>query len=958
MRRASFLVGILAVAAGLIAAPRARASFPIPITVQEVLPAGVPGMARAAGPVTLGIPLEESAGIMGVSQLGLSGASAGQFRELSRWPGGALRWVLVDFQSDLTAGGTNAKVSLTTGAGNFGGPDLASDQGSSIAISTGAGAFRVNKSPFRLFDQVSVGPASLVASGGDGVVVTDVAGVRYTSANDAASSVVLEENGPVRAVIRASGTLRSSSGARLCEYLVRLHFYRGKSYVRAWVSLRNARAEAPTAFTFRSAEVVVPLAPPGGLRFTTATSRGPVSDALAADEAMYLYQAYSAQNGYPENAYPNAPMAITGTTFAQNGVEIRKVNGTIYQPLTGHPDDYASGWAALEDATGRGVTAGLRWMAQSWPAGFELSGDGTVRVELFSKRNLKASIPFAWGAYETRELFFDFHAAFPAARSAALYEMQYPLGGRPPLAQVAAAGGILGETRLVSAAGQARWFLAHGATGPSLANIVPQFWRYHSWSTGGGANQTDFALLDLIDYLRTGNGGFLAEGERNSLFKADTAVRHSDGFDWSANQIVPGDEGSGTNLGAFNGRIFDFEHAHWVSLPIAWYLTGNELYHEAVVDFGEWKHGMGDGDPPNFYRPIEDFGDGGMRGWGRYYRDFALLWDVTRDRRYWDDLDRMTNALLASRDVPGSALPAGRNMERGYLWQSFVGYQLPRSISDFMTVQIHFEAVWEGLRLLREANDPRVEELESYLLGLAEFAYNEMYFDTGPASGQYGYLYAYYLDQKNDAATNRYWAEGFRPISTCRALTFAYQMTGDPKYLARAAKLLIGDIGYVTNRTPTDPASEAFLAVDLSRPRAGWLPVPGASAQDLGGGAYRLTWTVPPGAEGYRIKASERTIVDWLGFDPNTRSFQYPPASHVPWFAASDVQGEPRPLAPGATQSMTLTGFDPSKRWSFSVRYAIDAADPIDPAGPPDPPDPPPAPPGDLTPTSGIPAAP
>jgi len=933
MRSAS-LPFLLASMASLLGIPsEARAALPVPITVQEALPAGVSGMARTAGPVSVGIPLEESAGITTLSQLGLSGATAGQFRELARWPGGALKWVLVDYQSDLAAGGANASVSLTSGSGNFGGADLGSDQGTALAIATGAATFTVRKSPFRVLDQVSVGATALVSAGGEGLVVIDPAGVRYSSANDAASSVVLEENGPVRTVVRASGTLKSSTGARLCEYLVRLHFYRGKSYVRAWVSLRNAKAAYPTAFTFKSAEIVVPLANATGVRFTTATTRGTATDLLASGETMYLYQAFSNENGVLENAYTNAPMTLSGTAFAQNGVEVRKVNGTIYQALTGNPADVADGWASLEDPSGRGVTLGMRWMSSYWPAGFELSGDGSARIELFSKRNSKTSIKFAWGAYETRELLFDFHASTPANRNSALYELQYPLAGRAPLTQYSAAGAVFGETKLVSANDQAQWFTSHGATSPSLANISPQFWRYHSWSTGGGGNQTDFALLDLIDFWRTGNGGYLAQGERNTLYKADTAVRHSDGFDWTANQISTGDEGSGTNLGTFNGRIFDFEHAHWISLPIAYYMTGNDLYREASVDFGEWKHGMGDGVAPNYYLPLTVFGDGGMRGWSRYYRDFAILWDMTRDPRYWTDMSLMTNSLLASRDVPGSALPNGRNMDRGYSWISDAG-QLPRYVSDFITVQIHCEAMWEGLRLLREASDPRVPALEDYLLGLADFIYNEMYFDVGSGSGQFGYLYGYLLDQTNNSASNPNWAQGFRPISSCRPLTFAFMMTGDAKYLSRASKLLIGDISYVTPRTPTDYSSEAFMTTDLYRPVTGWFTVPGVSTQSLGGGSYQLTWTVPPGTTGYRIKASDRTIVSGLGFDQTTRAYQFPPATNVAWFAASDVPGEPTPLAPGSAQSVTLSGFDPAKTWHFMIRYSTDVLDTTPPAPP------------------------
>jgi hypothetical protein len=808
---------------------------------------------------------------------------------------------------------------------------LATDNGTSITIATGTATFTVRKSPFRFFDGVTVGATTLVGAGGEGFVVLDPSGVRYTSANDASASVTLEENGPVRAVVVASGSLRSSSGTRLCDYRVRLHFYKDKSFVRAWVSMRNAQATAPTTFLFKSAEVDVPLSIGTGLRFTTASSLGAATDLLGSTETMYLYQAYSSQNGWNENSYGLAPMAQSGGGFTQNGVEIRKVGGTVYQGLSGNENDYALGWAALENGSGQGLTVGLRWMSAWWPAGFELSGDGTARVELFSKRNSLTSIKFAWGAYETREVFFDFHTSAPGNRNQTLYDMQYPLVARAPLSQYASAGAIYGETKLVSPSDQQAWFSQHGGVSPSLANITPNFWRYHAWSTGGGGNQTDFALLDLIDFIRTGNGGFLAEGERNSQYKADTAVRHSDGFDWAANQIDAGDEGSGTNQGAFNGRIFDFSHPHWISVPIAYYLTGNELYHEAALDFGEWKYGMGDGSTPNYFAPLSVLGDGDMRIWSRYYRDFALLWDVTRDTRYWNNLSQMTTMLLTSRDVPGSALPAGRNLDRGYVWLSHGGYVLPRSVSDFMTVQIHFEAIWEGLRLMREAHDPRVQDIEDYLLGLADFIYNEWYFDFGSSLGQYGYLYSYHLDEVNNLSTNPYYPPNggniFRPISSSRPLTFAFLQTGNPKYLDREARLLIGDISYVTNRTPTDYSSESYMATDLYRPVTGWYAVPGVTATSLGGGSYQLSWTVPAGTTSYRIKYSDRNIVDWLGFDQATRSYALPPASNVAWFAASNSSNPPAPLPGGSVQTITLSGFDPSKTWHFAVRYATTFTD-------------------------------
>src|SRR5579872_7024378 len=65
------------------------------LTVQEALYAGAPtrGIARRQGPVTVGVPLADAAAIKSVSQLGLLGASAAQFRVLGRWPSGNIEWV-------------------------------------------------------------------------------------------------------------------------------------------------------------------------------------------------------------------------------------------------------------------------------------------------------------------------------------------------------------------------------------------------------------------------------------------------------------------------------------------------------------------------------------------------------------------------------------------------------------------------------------------------------------------------------------------------------------------------------------------------------------------------------------------------------------------------------------------------------------------------------------------------
>src|SRR5579862_19395 len=132
------------------------AQVQVPLTIQEALYPGAPttGLNRTQDPVTVGIPLSDSAGINSINQQGLSGASVGQFRVLGRWPSGNLKWVLVDTQADVTAGGQNQSISVTTGTGNFGGPNLATDNGSNITVSTGVAQFTIRKAAFNLFDQV------------------------------------------------------------------------------------------------------------------------------------------------------------------------------------------------------------------------------------------------------------------------------------------------------------------------------------------------------------------------------------------------------------------------------------------------------------------------------------------------------------------------------------------------------------------------------------------------------------------------------------------------------------------------------------------------------------------------------------------------------------------------------------------------------------------------------------
>src|SRR5215510_16254417 len=148
----------------LLLSASALAQLNVPLTIQEMDYPGQAGIARTSDPVTVGIPLARGAvacgnanpaSCSGMASLGLTGATVGQFRCLVEWDDQSCKWVLVDTQATVTAGGINTSIALTSGGtGNFGGTNLATDNGTSISVDTGAGQFTIKKANFNGLDTV------------------------------------------------------------------------------------------------------------------------------------------------------------------------------------------------------------------------------------------------------------------------------------------------------------------------------------------------------------------------------------------------------------------------------------------------------------------------------------------------------------------------------------------------------------------------------------------------------------------------------------------------------------------------------------------------------------------------------------------------------------------------------------------------------------------------------------
>ena len=411
----------------LIGVPQAQAAenLDVPIIVHEALIKNDPGTDRINEPVTIGIPLAEDSGITSINELGLQNVLAGQFRILDRWQNGNIKWVLADFQTSLNAGETKEDIALINGAGNFGGSNLATEDSDYIYVNTNNAQFTIKKKNFNMFDKVVVDGVELVSQGNSGgLYIQGENDTTFSSINDPNSEVIVEENGPVRTVVKIMGAFTDSESNELMWHTVRMHFYKDKSYVKTFVTMKNANPiEVKVdvySKNFNSMEVVVPVNLNGDNSFVFSTSKGDFQRNFTdGSDNAYLFQSYSGDHkneGHRDDCSTVGCMfdfVGRGLVVNHGGVALHEL-GNISEWANESANGWTNGWAEINDSTEKGMTIAMQWMSGYWPAGFDLYGDGKASVEIFSKNAQYSNadpLIFSYGRHETRTLMFDFHTS-------------------------------------------------------------------------------------------------------------------------------------------------------------------------------------------------------------------------------------------------------------------------------------------------------------------------------------------------------------------------------------------------------------------------------------------------------------------------------------------------------------------------------------------------------------------
>lgn len=405
------------------------------------------GVKRSSWPVTGGVPLVRGM-VSDASKVGLAGTDC-QTRVLSRWGDGSIRWLLLDYQADLDAGGRAehrvvvSEEPISTPEGNS-----VSESADEIIVDTGAMKFSVSK---RRFEFVREAWVDLDGNGGygEGERVVKPGGqdhffdlqandperpaFRYTardllkktsrgiaadepmveggplwmrpegggdetrySAVDGEYSARVAEHGPMRTVVEMKGTIGANA------YTIWVHAYRGKPFLRVQHNFLF-RGDCQKD-NIRRIGLTLPVDLGAGVTFSAAG----LEEAVAPTDNAYLHCTG------PADVFNLEHKGFGLDWHVQAGRHVRRSG----REKTG-------GWI---DATGGklGVTMSIKDMAYMYPK--ELSCDplsGKLTAWLWGDHggqvmDMRAS---GWpdgmqGVSFTHDIFYNFHAAGDEAASA------------------------------------------------------------------------------------------------------------------------------------------------------------------------------------------------------------------------------------------------------------------------------------------------------------------------------------------------------------------------------------------------------------------------------------------------------------------------------------------------------------------------------------------------------------
>lgn len=494
------------------------AAAEVALTVAE--PSGV---ARQAWPVTSGVPFgpvalrdPQSVTLWNSDRQGVPV----QTDVLARWPDGSVRWLLVDFQSDLAAGQKRSYVLRSAPAPRpaESSPLRVTSTIERTVIETGPLRLEVSRDGFDPFgavwlDQNGDGIFSAgerVTAAGGGLFVRDPTGRRFESAQGP-GEIAVEEAGPLRAVVRVTGRHAAADGT-FFRYVVRLHAYRGKPYVRCVYTFINDQQDA------------------------VMTSLGELGATVR----------LATEAGVPRVAELGGEASGAGRIFQEDE--------SHYERDGRAAGARARGWAVVAGAKA-GAAVGVREFWQQWPKSIE-ARDGGITVglcpelpagrydgkPLVEENKLYYALrrgvhTFKVGVAKTHEIWANFFAgsAAPAGLADFFSAAEEPLlaTGEPGYVSGTGAAGGFPAADVTKYFGYDAWLERALAGHLQRRERVREYGmlNYGDWygerEVNWGNLEYDLQYGLLVQYLRTGDRRYFLRGAQAARHHLDVDVVHA-----------------------------------------------------------------------------------------------------------------------------------------------------------------------------------------------------------------------------------------------------------------------------------------------------------------------------------------------------------------------------------------------------------------------------------------------
>ena len=905
----------LSIIAGLIvsaAAGAAGADFELPL---ELRPDGGKGGMRF---ISNGVPLlaGQATDVKQLRVVDPQGkAVPAQFRVLARWWRGddSIRWVLVSFRRSETEG-PKPVYKLVGSRAPAPAPKTAlklTETDELITVDTGKARFEVNRKRFNLLHRVVVGGETIVKPDDKlGSAVTDPKGRRYYSSAGTQSVRVLE-SGPVMVKVLAKGMhVSKEKGAfqpGLYGYEVTLTFWAGLSVVDVDAILTN-NTKAPIGEPhFEDWSLLTRIPASRRLLLIGGKTFGPMDGSAVLYQDSVGTDRWRTNTGVKVSGYPKPPKPDLATF---RGYKLWLVHGeTRSDVATGDSTD------GLVVCYGNGFLCAVspRHFWQQFPSAIQYGSDGVVRLSPLPAEYKEVH----WledASAKGQEFRLWFGIAEGDGRSPQAQRYQKPVFALPSPAHCGASGALsdLGPYRnhpkiekvvkshfslakiekdafsTVHGYGNGYGWQVFGMQWFALGGHTP--WNYEPLAASGS----------LWMHLLSRDPGRLEWGLRVARHARDVRSYLIDGQDnlalWKDWKSYTANCSIEHYSRLVRGAIEKVKRKHpdWLAHPYPrqrWLLPNmSHLNLDEVYDLYLL---TGDQRALRCMRTIADHGMAWILlrpGKRRIHRDegwclrtIARYYELTGDKRYlpvirkcmdriWRDVPKagawsagyggfytaifargMMTAYLATGDERMRDLALGcADWEKSYGWTP-AGYPFPAKKAPPWTMTPAERVGPKGRRGMCPSYGNR------HHVALYAFAYQQ--------TGAEAYREAFEFAWEKKANT---WFQGYYP----ETMHMMYGPRSD-----RTAPAAVGDL-----------------------------------AAKAGTGEVTLTWTAPgdDGRKGtatvVQIKHSRKSMLEFAAFPEQMKS-------HLPFWGAENVDGEPAPGAAGARESFTIRGLAPGKYW-------------------------------------------